>query len=1760
MDRRTEGGLSDDERRLVLEWGRGRPLAVPRTTLAGLVENAARDRPQAIAVTQGPSRLTYRDLDVAAARLAGRLRAAGARPGVAVGIALPRTPSMVVALLAALKSGAHYLPLDPTLPPGRLRLMMDDAAPVACVVDGTTRRLLPDGPWRLVDVDADDGDRVEFEDGPTPEDLAYVIFTSGSTGRPKGICVEHRSAVDLVVGSADAYRAGPDDRMLSYASIGFDISVAEIFTALAVGAELVIADDEDRLSPDRVQALLARERVTIAEVPPALLGLLDPTTLPDLRLMIVGGEAPAARQVARWVAAGHRVINAYGPTETTVTATLMECTAEPRATVPIGRPMANHWVYVLDSQGRLVPPGVPGELWIGGPGVARGYLGQPGLTADRFVPDPLAADRPGLRMYRSGDRVSWNDDGTLEFLGRVDGQLNVRGFRIEPGEVEARLRAHPSVRAAGVRTWDTDGDTRLVGYVVPDGEPPTGPELGAWCAQVLPAAFIPSAFVVLDTLPLDPNGKLDRAALPPPAADSAEVSTGDGAPRTDVESRLLAIWRELLPTARIGVHDDLFDNGGDSLLAMRLMVRVRRAFDVELSPRTLYTARTIAALAAEISHATATAAPQPAAQPTPEPTSESTVRPAAGVAGTARVTPGRAGGPPPLSYAQQQLWFVDRLTPGQAAYNVPVGLRLRGPIDVTVLREAFADVVARHEALRCSVSVVDDRPVSVIAAPAAVRLPTDDLRDLPGPAREAALAELIRTDATTPFALDTAPLWRARLVRIEDDEWAFVFVAHHMIVDGWSLSLLLDELGRYYATRRTGAPSPAGLPLGYGDYAAWQHQQLQGAYLEQRLTFWRTALAGAPPALDLPADRPRPEVQTHHPERVQVVLTGDRAGRVRDLATRHRVTPFVALLSLFQVLLARLGGVDDVVVACPVAGRPEPELESLIGLFVNTVPIRGDLSGDPTVAQLLERTAAATLDAFENADVPFSLIVEAVRPPRDLSRPPIAQVGFNLLNYPPERLALPGVTSTPIPIEPPGSLLDLTLYVHEEGSDLRFEVVYNRDLFDRARIAALLDQYVHLIEQADGPARVASLSLAPPGMREVLPDPTAPLSAQTGPTVIERFRSHARRTPDHPAVEGADGKLSYAELDAASDAVAAYLADAGVPAGALVAVPAVRAVNLAVALLGVFKAGAVACLLDPTHPAPRLAKMLAAVAPSAWLAVDDAPLPAALTAQLRHGDLVCRATVPSILRQPPGRPEPSPGVLSRASGVPGQPPATRAAAAGGGPDDPAYVLFTSGTTGTPNAVVAAHRPLAHFTDWYTEQFRLGPGDRFAVTSGVAHDPVFRDLVVPLCVGATACVPDPETHRGPDRLLSWLRDQRVTVLHVTPQLARLLTEAADASGSPGTLPDLRLVATGGDTLPAADATALAALAPRAEIVAFYGATETPQAMAWQRVGDDPARPRVPLGRGIPDVQLLVLAGHGGLAGVGELGEIIVRTPHLALGYLGDDTLTAARFTAPPGTVAGDRRYRTGDLGRYLPDGRVEFAGRRDGQVKIRGHRVELAEVTAVLERHRQVRQALVVAADDPGGDRRLVAYVVPEAGARLNLEDLNRHLKAALPGYANPSAIVPIGRIPLGPTGKVDLAALPKPRERGVAGTTFRPPRSGAEQAVAQAWRDVLGIATVGLDDNFFDLGGSSMHLVKVQRRLTAALRTSLPVVDLFRYPTVRTLAAHLSADQATRTPDTGGGPRRDSVAARVARRTDLRRASRTRRPTKPSNSSRGDTA
>jgi len=1363
-----------------------------------------------------------------------------------------------------------------------------------------------------------------------------------------------------------------------------------------------------------------------------------------------------------------RLVNGYGPSETTVFATCYPVPADFGAlSVPLGRPVGDRRVYLLDGRGEPVPEGVAGELCIGGPAVARGYLARPALTAERFIPDPFG--EPGARLYRSGDRARWRAEGGLEFVGRTDFQVKIRGFRVEPGEIEAVLRAAPGMReAAVVVREDQPGDRRLVAYVAGEA---TADELREQLRERLPEHMVPSAFVFLDALPLTPNGKLDRRALPAPELASPEEAYV--APRTPAEEVLAGIWAELLRLERVGAEASFFDLGGHSLLATRLTAHIRQAFGVELPLRAVFERPVLSALAAEIERLRGTGT----------------------AAGEGAIAPAARGGDLPVTFAQERLWFVDALDPGSPVYAIPSSYVITGALDTAALRRALAELVRRHEPLRTTLPAVDGVPVQRIAPPpAGFDLPVADLRHLPEDERRPEAVRLAAEASQHRFDLARGPLFRASLVHVDDAEHLLLLNLHHAIGDGWTMGVLLEELSALYGAFSRGEPSPLPEPaLQYADYAVWQRERLSGAELERQVEFWRQALDGAPALLELPTDRPRPPVESHRGATEHLVVSSDLTAEVNTLARREGATLFMVLLAALDVVLGRLAGQEDVVVGTPIAGRTRAETDRMVGLFLNSLALRTDLSGDPSFRELLGRVRETTLSAYAHQDLPFERVLEEVHPERSLAHAPVFQVMLNLLNFQDGELRAEG-------LEVAGggtggelaSKFDLTLYVGERDGTIDVNLIYAADLFGAPRMRELLAQLEGVLRQAAAApeTRVGALSLATEAARGVLPDPARPIRAEAWRGAVhETFAARAAERPDALAISDAAGTWTYAALDAAANRIAHRLIDGGVRPGDVVAVYAHRSAALVRALLGAWKAGAAFAILDPAYPSARLAAQASAASPTALLRISAAgEVPAEVAAALGH---TARTTVVLTTDGKDG-----------GDGFPSTAPGVSVAA-----DDLAYVAFTSGTTGAPKAIAGTHRPLAHFFGWYARELGVGDADRVSVLSGLAHDPLLRDVFAALTVGGSIAIPDPDQVGTPGWLGGWMRDEGVTVAHLTPAMGQVLaTGPGDAR-----LPVLRLACFGGDVLRAGDVERLRAIAPNAEVVNFYGATETPQAIAAFRVPAGPAEMGdvVPIGRGIEGVDLLVVTPQGMLAGIGELGEIAVRTPYLSRGYLNDAELTAARFVPNPLTGdPADRVYRTGDLGRYRPDGNVEPVGRADQQVKVRGFRVELGEIEAALASHPAIREAAVMARETDAGDRRLAAYWVPsdEGADGPDAAGLRAHLKALLPEYMVPSAWVRLDRLPLTANGKLDRRALPEPAS---VMTETRAPRTATEEILAQLWAEVLRTDSVGVDDDFFALGGHSLLATRLLARVQNALGVVIPLRALFEGPTVAELAVRV---------------------------------------------------
>ncbi|MGW4966247.1 amino acid adenylation domain-containing protein [Nonomuraea sp. NPDC004186] len=1656
--------ISDDERASVQAWNdTGR--AVPARVLPALLEEQARRTPQAPAVTDGHTTLTYAELNARANRLARRLIDRGAGPERVVGLALPPSPELVVASWAVLKSGAAYLPIDVGHPADRISFMVSDARPVLVLTDRADR--LPAGVPAVVLEERLAAGRpatdVTDRDRPTallPAHPAYVIYTSGSTGRPKAVVMPGGALVNLLAWQAEQLPGGAGTRTAQSAAIGFDVSAQEILSTLTSGGCLVVAGADLRKDPEAFARWLEEHRAGRLFAPNLVVeavaeaALAQGRELAALTDVVQAGEALVLSDAIRDFHAGRRLHNHYGPTEThVVTACTLPPARERRShAAPIGRPVWNTRCHVLDAGLRPVPPGVPGELFVAGAQLARGYLNRPGLTAGRFLPDPFGA--PGERMYRTGDLVRWNPDGVLEFLGRTDHQVKVRGLRVELGEIEAALRADPSVGQAVVRLrQDPPGPPRLVAYVVAaPGQDVVDASLRARLGTALPDHMVPAAFVMLDALPLTANGKLDRRALPAPRQEETSRKA-----RTPSEEILCGLFGDVLGLAQVGPDDDFFRLGGHSLLATKLISRISSVMRVDLPVRALFETPTAAALAERVEGA----GPARVAPPTAMPRGETSV----------------------LSFAQQRLWFMDRLGTSGDSFHMPCVMRLDGQLRVADLREAVERLMRRHEILRTVIVARDGVPEQRLVDLPEDVLPLIDLSHLDESAQAAELDTLTKRMSTDPFRLDTDPPVRWALARLAGDSHVLLMTLHHIAGDGLSFGVLLNDLAALYTGER-----PAPPPIQYADYALWQRRTWESGGFAEQLASWRARFAGSP-VLDLPADRPRPAVRTFTGGRVQGSVDADVTARLRAIGRAGGATMFMTLLAGFQILLGRLSGQNDVVVGTPVAGRHHAELEGMVGCLLNILPLRADLSGRPRFADLLAKVRAATMDALSGQDVPFERIVDAVAPDRDLSRHPLFQAMINMIDVP--ELDKPlgdGVTVTVETSEETPAKLDLTLYIQDTGEGLSFSLVYNADLFSAERAGRMLRQYTTLLEQiaADSCRRIDSYDLLAADPDAGLPDPVAPLSHRAEHAVHALIENQAAHHPERVALVDDTGRWTYRELDQRANGLAQELRHQGVGPGDRVALSGRRSAKLICAMLGVLKAGAAFVLLDPADPAERRRACLAAAEPRGLLLVDeenaDPPGPLHLTWS--------------------GRLSQNPGVAVD-------------------PWDPAYVAFTSGTTGTPKAVIGAHAPLTHFFDWQAAEFGLGSEDRWSVLGGIGHDPFLRETLGPLTSGGTVCVPTEEQARTPAKLAAWLRTHGVTVAHATPGIAELMS-----SGTAEPLPALRRVFFGGDRLAARHVAGLRALAPAAEYVNFYGTTETPQAMAFHRVtGPDP----IPVGRAIEGAQVLVVTS-GGLAGVGETGEIWVRTPYLSAGYLGDAELTAARFTANP-FGAADLVYRTGDLGHWGPDGTVHVTGRMDGQVKVRGHRVETGELESLLLTHPGVRAAAIVAVPAPdGGDVRLAGYVVgSDPAAPPSPAELRRYLRDRAPEHMVPAALVVLESLPLTPRGKLDRARLPA--AEAVAGDEAAPLRGELEQAIARIWREVLGTSRVGARDNFFDLGGNSLLIVRVQSRLEELLGREVTLVRLFQYPTIEALAQSLRQEG----PDRSAARRsRDRGAARRA--------------------------
>ncbi|BCJ69193.1 non-ribosomal peptide synthetase [Polymorphospora rubra] len=1679
-------------------------------TLHGLVTGHAAARPDACAVECGPDRLTYAELDDRAAALAARLRAAGTGPDDVVAIRTARGPELVVAILGVLKAGAAYLPLTADLPPARTAALIADAG-VRVVVAGTaTEAAVAGAGVTVVDPAAPSTGAPAPDPAVDPDTAAYVIYTSGSTGVPKGVVVAHRAAAAHVRAMVAHLGLTPDDVVLQMAGHGFDVAVEQLFAGLAAGARVVLRDDRV-WGPAEVCAALRAHAVTVADLPTALFaelttarhaGLL-PTAVGTLRAVLAGGEALPAAAVDRWRVAvgpdGPPVFNAYGPTETVMTASVHRADVTAGAdSVPIGTAVGPRVLHVLDPD--LAATGA-GELYIGGTALARGYLGRPDLTAERFVPDPFGS--PGARMYRTGDRVrvavdtAAADPAALTFLGRVDDQVKVRGFRIEPAEVEAVLTGHPDIAQAAVLA----GDGRLTAYLVGvDGA--VGPEpaaLTAWLTGRLPTWMVPAVWHRLDRLPVTAGGKVDRAALAAlgPAPAPADPGPATDEPTDPTTASIRRIWQRVLDLPGIGVHDAFLDLGGTSLLAARIQADLRADLGVELPLHDLLANPTVAALAPRVE---AARAGETGGAPTlPELTRYDGDRRTA-----------------PLSVMQEQIWFFEQLTPGNVAYNAPTTIRLHGPVDVRLLEQALSEVVRRHEILRTTVITHGGDPVQLIHPPYRVRVATRDLRYAPDPA--GAAEHVVAAEIRVPFDVSRLPLLRWLLLRLADEEYELVLVEHHIIHDGWSFAVLMDELLANYAAVAGWAPAPAEPRLQYLDFVHWQRAALPGPAMRAQFDHWADRLAGAPDRLDLPYDHPRSGGNPAPGAVHRAELPADLCAAVREFSRRRGVTLFTTMMAGYAAMLRRFTGQDELSVGSAYGNRAIPGTEGILGMFVNPVVLRLDVPGRRRFADLVDDVRAAALDAQAHQHLPFVHLVRELAPPRRAGHNPMFAAMMNFDDAPLTPLRAGPISASYLERHNGTAKLDLSVLVvpraerqigvpaHERDQRITMIWEYRSDLFEPATIARFFDAYVALLRSAltDPARRICDLPLT---TAAAVPSAPAPVPA-TGadPAVHEIFaRVAVERGAAEAVLHPGVGAVSYAELDRRANRFAHLLRDRGVGTEDLVGICLPRGVDWVACVLGVLKAGAAYLPLDPDSPADRLADLLADAGPRALVtARTDLPgATGAADAADADGPLLLRPDDPTLATAP----DADPGVAVD-------------------PDQLAYLIYTSGSTGRPKAVGISHRALARkYAAWRSAyDLDLHPGTHLQLAA-LAFDVCTGDLVRALLSGGRLVLCPPEAAPEPAALLRVIREYGVDTVELLPSVMNLLASHLRATGS--RLTTLRLAAIGGEAWTTTDHRRFReVLGPNTRLLNVYGVTEVTIGNTLRELGpagglDTDDQP-LPIGEPLPEVEAYVLDTAGRPVPAGAVGEVFLGGVGVARGYHGRPDLTAERFRPDPsGTRPGARLYATGDRGRFRPDGGIEFLGRIDHQVKIRGFRVEPGEVEHALRREPSVGDAVVVAHTDRTGVR-LVAYVTGNGPAAPDPAALRDFLRGVLPAYLVPAAIQVLAELPRTTSGKVDRRALPDPGAVETAPGSSRPPTPGVEQQVADVWCEVLGLPAVGADDDFFDLGGHSLLAAQVTARLLAVLGVPLSVRDLLAAPTVAGLARRIGAAPAERTPARSG--------------------------------------
>ncbi|BFH13822.1 hypothetical protein J6TS7_53130 [Paenibacillus dendritiformis] len=1653
--------VSEEEKNTILNVFNDTWADYPRDkTIHQLVEEQAERTPDHAAVVYEGSQLTYRELNTKANQFARTLRAEGVRPDQPVGLLAERSLEMIVGMLAILKAGGAYVPIDPEYPEERIGYMLEDSGAKLLLTQSHLQKCESfDGKRLMLDDErmySEAGSNLE--PGAGPDHLAYVIYTSGTTGKPKGVMVEHRGLCNLKPLFEDTLHIGEQDNVVQFASLSFDASCWEIFKALFNGATLYIPAKETILDPRLFEDYMRRHRITAALLPPAYAASLTPGNLPGLKTLITGGSASSVDLVQQWQ---DRVlyVNAYGPTEDSIVTTIWPATTGAPAgnavaaegnvvapagnvvapagkLVPIGRPIPNHRVYIVGANDQLLPVGIAGELCISGAGVARGYLNRPELTAEKFVDNPF---EPGGRMYRTGDLAKWLPDGTIAYLGRIDHQVKIRGYRIELGEVEAQLLKTASVReAVAIAREDGDGQPYLCAYIVADKELTSG-DLRSALSQALPGYMVPSCFVQLEHMPLTPNGKIDRKALPAPDG-SMQTGADYVAPRTAVEAELAQTWQEVLGIPRIGVKDNFFDIGGHSLRATTLVAKLHKEMGIEMPLREVFQYPTIEQMAEAITgkehHAVYRSIPI---------AEESACY--------------------PLSSAQKRLYILSQLEGGELSYNMPGVLEMEGALDRERLEEAFRQLIRRHETLRTGFELVGGEAVQRVHRD--VEFAVEHVRVKEAEAN-AHLREFMR-----PFDLRQPPLLRARLLELQPDRHLLLFDMHHIISDGASMGVFLREFAQLYE----GAELPP-LRIQYKDYAAWQQGEMQRERISKQEAYWLEVFSGDIPVLDLPADYARPLVRSFTGNTFHFIIDEQRSEKLRQLALQTGTTLYMVLLAAYTTLLSKYSGQEDIIVGTPVAGRTHAELEPILGMFVNTLAMRNAPAGEKTFQEYLQEVKEHTLRAYENQDYPFEELVSKLDVSRDVSRNPLFDTMFVLQNTEQSEVSLEGLTCKLYPNEHNVAKFDLTFSLTEGAEGIAGSIEYACSLYKEEtieRMAAHFQQVLDII-LSDPQRKLSSIEIISPEEKAQILETFNDTAADypRGKTIHQLVEEQAERTPDRTAVVYEGSQLTYRELNTKANRLARTLRAEGVRPDQPVGLLAERSLEMIVGMLAILKAGGAYVPIDPEYPEERIGYML-----------EDSGAKLLLTqSHLQKG----RSFDGKRLMLDDER-------MYSEAGSNLEP--------GAGPDQLAYVIYTSGTTGKPKGVMVEHRGLCNLKPLFEDTLHIGEEDNVVQFASLSFDASCWEIFKALFTGATLYIPAKETILDPRLFEDYMSRHHITAAILPPAYAASLTPAnllgLKTLITGGSASSVDLVQQWQDRVlyvnaygPTEDSI-VTTIWPATTVAPAGNAVDTEGNVV------APAGKLVPIGRPIPNHRVYIVGANDQLLPVGIAGELFISGVGVARGYLNRPELTAEKFVDNP-FEPGARMYRTGDLAKWLPDGTIAYLGRIDHQVKIRGYRIELGEVEAQLLKTPSVQEAVAIAREDGDGEPYLCAYIV--ADKELTSGDLRSALSQALPGYMVPSCFVQLKHMPLTPNGKIDRKALPAPDGSMQTGADYVAPRTPLEAQLAQIWQEVLELPRIGVKDNFFDIGGHSLKVLQLTQKIHAEMEMDIPLRVVFEMPTI----------------------------------------------------------